>query len=65
MMNIDEQVKNQRAIEALRNGVPNRDAVTVLGCNQPEIEDKFLQHLQNVKQAIANGGKKRRITGCW
>jgi len=56
-MNIDEQVRNQRAIEALRNGVPNRDAVTVLGCNQPEIEDKFLQQLQNIKQAIANGGK--------
>jgi len=56
-MNIDEQVKNQRAIEALRNGVPNRDAVTVLGCNQLEIEDKFRQQLQNIKQAIANGGK--------
>jgi len=28
-MNIDEQVKNHRAIEALRNGVPNRDAVKV------------------------------------
>lgn len=60
-MNIGEQVKNQRAIEALRNGVPNRDAVTVLGCNQPEIEDKFLQHLQNVKQAIANGGKNEGL----
>ena len=56
-MNIDEQVRNRRAIEALRNGVPNRDAVTVLGCNQPEIEDKFRQQLQNIKQAIANGGK--------
>jgi hypothetical protein len=61
MMNIDEQVKNQRAIEALRNGVPNRDAVTVLGCNQPEIEDKFLQQLQNIKQAIANGGKNEGL----
>jgi len=60
-MNIDEQVKNQRAIEALRNGVPNRDAVKVLGCNQPEIEDKFLQHLQNVKQAVANGGKNEGL----
>lgn len=56
-MNIDEQVRNRRAIEALRNGVPNRDAVTVLGCNQPEIEDKFRQQLQNIKQAIANRGK--------
>lgn len=56
-MNIDEQVGNRRAIEALRNGVPNRDAVTVLGCNQPEIEEIFRQQLKNIKQAIANGGK--------
>lgn len=56
-MNADEQVRNRRAIEALRNGVPNRDAVTVLGCNQPEIEDKFRSQLQKTKQAIANGGK--------
>lgn len=56
-MNGDEQVRNRRAIEALRNGVPNRDAVTVLGCNQPEIEDKFRSQLQKTKQANANGGK--------
>jgi len=56
-MNIDEKVRNRRAIEALRNGVPNRDAVTVLGCNQREIEDKFRQQIQNIKQAMANGGK--------
>jgi len=60
-MNDDEQVRNRRAIEALRNGVPNRDAVTVLGCNQPEIEDKFRSQLQKTKQAIANGGKNEGI----
>lgn len=60
-MNIDEQVRNRRAIEALRNGVPNRDAVTVLGCNQPEIEDKFHSQLQKAKQAIANGGRNEGI----
>jgi len=60
-MNVDEQVRNRRAIEALRNGVPNRDAVTVLGCNQPEIEDKFQSQLQRAKQAIANGGKNEGI----
>ncbi len=54
-MNIDEQVKNRRAIEALRNGVPNRDAVAVLGCNQPEIEDKFRRHLQNTRDMITDG----------
>ncbi len=56
-MNIDEQVKNQRAIEALRNGVPNRDAVMVLGCNQPEIEEKFLQQLHNTKQTVSDESK--------
>lgn len=54
-MNISEQVRNRRAIEALRNGVPNRDAVTVLGCNQPEIEDKFRRQLQNTRDMINDG----------
>ena len=26
------------ALEALRNGVPNREAVKILGCNQPHAE---------------------------
>ena len=29
------------ALEALRNGVPNREAVRILGCNQPEAEARF------------------------
>ena len=33
------------ALEALRNGVPNRDAVQMLGCNQPAAEDKFAELL--------------------
>lgn len=60
-MNINEQVKNQRAIEALRNGVPNRDAVTVLGCNQPEIEDKFRRQLESTQHAVANDGKNEGL----
>lgn len=56
-MELTEQVRNRRAIEALRNGVPNRDAVTVLGCNQPEIETKFLQQLENTKYALARDGR--------
>ena len=31
----------RQALEALRNGVPNREAVDILGCNQPEMESKF------------------------
>lgn len=34
-------IKNRRALEALRNGVPNGDAVAVLGCNQPDVERDF------------------------
>ncbi len=34
-------LKNRRALEALRNGVPNGDAVAVLGCNQPAVESDF------------------------
>ena len=32
---------SRRALEALRSGVPNRDAVKLLGCNQPEAEGQF------------------------
>ncbi len=35
------QLKNRRALEALRNGVPNGDAVSALGCNQPIAEREF------------------------
>ena len=30
--------KFRQALEALRNGVPNREAVELLGCHQPEVE---------------------------
>ena len=31
----------RRALEALRNGVPNREAVRIMGCNQPRAEGRF------------------------
>ncbi len=31
----------RRALEGLRNGVPNEAAVKILGCHQPEAEDRF------------------------
>ena len=34
-----------RAIEALRNGVPNREAVRILGSTQPDAEQEFLNRL--------------------
>ena len=35
----------RRALEALRNGVPNREAVSFLGCNQPGAENRFADML--------------------
>jgi len=45
------------AIEALRNGVPNHEAVAKLGCNQPEAEERFEQMLDNVKDVRFHSGK--------
>jgi len=41
----------RRALEALRNGVPNGDAVRVLGCGQPEVELRFAEQLAAVESA--------------
>jgi hypothetical protein len=41
-------VSHQRAIEALRSGVPNRDVVKVLGSHQPDLEGKFRRLLQQM-----------------
>ena len=42
------RLRNRRALEALRNGVPNGDAVSVLGCNQPDVERDFGNLLSGV-----------------
>ena len=39
------------ALEALRNGVPNREAVNILGCNQPRAEDSFTELLTKAADA--------------
>ncbi len=45
------------AVEALRNGVPNRAAVRELGCSQPAVENRFLELLQATEnQAEVSGG---------
>ena len=36
------------AVEALRNGVPNRAAVNAMGCSQPRVEERFAQMLDHV-----------------
>jgi hypothetical protein len=42
------RVQRRRALEALRAGVPNRDAVMVLGSLQVGVEDRFSQLLDSV-----------------
>jgi hypothetical protein len=42
-MSPDTSVDRRRALEALRAGVPNRDAVAVLGSMQQGVEDRFSQ----------------------
>ena len=51
----EQSVQDRRAIEALRSGVPNRDAVQVLGSSQHEIEERFAEGLL-VAKAAGNGG---------
>ncbi len=42
------RLAKRRAIEALRSGVPNADAVTALGSGQSDIEDRFMRLLEEV-----------------
>ncbi len=52
-------VTERREIEALRAGVPNRDAVQALGCTQPKIEANFRHQLDLVK----NGSDSSHVPG--
>ncbi len=50
----DVAVARRRALEALRAGVPNRDAVAVLGSMQQGVEDRFSQLLDALR-ALPDG----------
>lgn len=52
-------IQYRRAIEALRSGVPNADAVRVLGCNQPMVAGRFDQQLVDCQAGIASGRQAR------
>ena len=54
-MKSETQVQSWRAIEALRAGVPNRDAVRALGSSQPEIEARFRKQLAALKEEFQQG----------
>jgi len=44
----DERLARRRAVEALRSGVPNADAVVALGSGQGDIEDRFTRLLEDI-----------------
>ncbi len=50
------RIEQRRAIEALRSGVPNRDAVRALGSAQEAIEQRFEAKLETVRARQAAGG---------
>ncbi|MFZ0866010.1 MAG: BREX system ATP-binding domain-containing protein [Candidatus Sulfotelmatobacter sp.] len=56
-MQTETVINYQRALEALRSGVPNRDAVRVLGSNQVEVENLFTEKL-TATQVAAQQGKQ-------
>ncbi|MBI4544759.1 MAG: DUF2791 family P-loop domain-containing protein [Gemmatimonadetes bacterium] len=51
-----DRVTQRRAIEALRSGVPNRDAVRALGSTQLSIERQFEEKLDAVRSGGPAGG---------
>lgn len=54
----------RRAIEALRNGVPNREAVRILGSTQPHAERRFQKLLRRAEEGNgAAGGRGLLISG--
>lgn len=46
--NRHDRLARRRAVEALRSGVPNADAVIALGSGQSDIEDRFTGLLQGI-----------------
>ncbi len=59
-MDTESRLRSRRAIEALRNGVPSRDAVLSLGCDQPAVERRFRDLMGRAK---AEGREGRGVRG--
>lgn len=53
------QVSARRAIEALRAGVPNRDAVSALGCSAPEVQSVFDARLGELRGSLGGDSQPR------
>ena len=56
----DLELTRRRALEALRNGVPNPAAVEILGCRQPAAESAFTERLT---RAAENDGRSGVMSG--
>ena len=52
---LDLAIRQRRALEALRAGVPSRDAVALLRSGQAEIEDRFLALVDRARSGDAGG----------
>ena len=57
------QLSARRAIEALRSGVPSRDAVVALGSGQSEIEDRFVDQLEATGSSRSNTNRGLLLGG--
>ncbi|MPZ22462.1 MAG: hypothetical protein GEU28_02735 [Dehalococcoidia bacterium] len=51
----------RRAIEALRNGVPNRPAVRALGCGQDAVEERFRAGLAATLSGVEEGSQPQGL----
>ncbi len=49
-----DRLARRRAVEALRSGVPNADAVTALGSGQSDIEDRFAELLERARPPVGS-----------
>ena len=56
----DLKLVRRRALEALRNGVPNQAAVEMLGCRRPEAEARFSDRLT---QAVETDAAPDAVSG--
>jgi hypothetical protein len=58
-----DRLAARRAVEALRSGVPSRDAVAALGSGQGDIEDRFLGLLDRLGSSRAAGSRGLLLGG--
>ncbi len=59
-----DRLARRRAVEALRSGVPNADAVIALGSGQSDIEDRFTGLLHNIaRPGNGSGGRASMLVG--